>query len=317
MFDFNKISLNQIIAFSEILRDSSLLEKEFVESRYKKSAKNFDVTITFLIGIDLITIRRDRIIPRKSYIFFLSKWQKAHEPIQKYIIKYFIGPRNAFYEYLIDFFGLFRMVDDTYEFMPTPSQRLQYSGIRNFLMDLDVLSIDNDKKKYIVAKTYFEVCKQFNRLNTPSLKEFLENLRNREFIGNLAEKEVLKFEKERLTMLPFLVDKIEHVSLKDPASGYDIKSYEEVFDKHGDPIIRYIEVKAVSPWKYNFYWSRNEIQTARIRRQSYYLYLLPVIGKGKFDLSSLKIIRDPYLNTYESEKVWTRRIELFTFSLLE
>jgi len=286
MFDFDKISLNQIIVFSEIMRDTSLPEKEFIESRYKKSAKNFDITIEFLRGIDLITIGPDTIIPRKSYVSFLNKWQKAHGLIQNYIIKHFIGPRNFFYEYFVDFFALFRVVDDTYEFMPTPLQRLQYSGIRNFLMDLEVLYMDPDKKKYVVAKGYFEVCEQFNRLNSPSLDEFLKNLRNKELIGNLAEKEVLKYEKKRLTGLPFLADNIEHISLKDAASGYDIKSYEDVLDKHGNPILRYIEVKAVSPWKYRFYWTRNEIDKAKIYRQNYYLYLLPIIGKGKFDISS-------------------------------
>ncbi|MFZ5907291.1 MAG: DUF3883 domain-containing protein [Nitrospirota bacterium] len=315
MIDFDKLSLNQIIVFSEIMRDSALLEKEFIESRYKKSARNIDITIDFLRAINLITIRDDKIIPRKSYVSFLKKWQKGHGLIQHYIIKHFMGSQNLFYDYLMDFFALFRMVDDTYEFMPTPSQRLQYSGVRNFLIDLEVLYVEPDKKKYVIAKDYFDVCKQFNRLNVLSLDELLKNLRNKELVGNLAEKEIFKYERERLKRLPFLAKNIEHISLQDAAAGYDIKSYEDVFDTHGNPILRYIEVKAVLSWKYKFYWTRNEIEKAKIYRQKYYLYLLPVIGKGKFDTSSLKIIRDPYLDTYKNKKKWNRRIELFTFSL--
>ena len=315
MFNFEKISLNQIIAFSEIISDSSLLELEFVESKYQKSATNFDTTIEFLKGIGLITIRRTKIIPQKSYISFLTNWKQEHELLQNYIIKHFIAPRNSFYKYLMDFFSLFRKFDDIYEYTPTISHRLQYSGIRNFLIELEVLCMDRDNKKYIVAKNYFEVFNRLNKINQLALDDFLANLKNRERIGNLAEKEIIQYEKERLANLPFLTYTIEHISLEDAAAGYDIKSYEDVLDKHDKPILRYIEVKAVSPWKYKFYWTRNEIEKAKIYRRKYYLYLLPVIGKYKFDVQSLKIIRDPYLHTYKNKKEWARRIELFTFSL--
>ncbi len=314
MIDFEKISLTQIIAFSEVVKASSLKEKEFVEAGYKKIAANYDTTITFLTEIGLLVMRGDKIILHDSYISCLAKWQQSNGVLQNYIVRKFIGPKHSFSEYLIDFFALFRNVGDSYEFKPTISQRLKYSGLRNLLMELEVLRLDKNKKKYVVAKDYFRLFARLNKYNHLSIDGYLENLKNKELIGNLAEMEILKYEKARLANFPQLVKAIEHISRLNVAAGYDIKSYEDVFDKHEKPILRYIEVKAVSPWNFRFYWTRNEIEKAESYRSNYYLYLVPLISKNKCDMKSLKIIRDPYLHIYKKTKAWPRRIELMTFS---
>ena len=43
-----------------------------------------------------------------------------------------------------------------------------------------------------------------------------------------------------------------------------------------DECLDYIEVKAVSPNTFTFYWSQREVDVAKVLGQHYYLYLLPV-----------------------------------------
>ena len=74
-----------------------------------------------------------------------------------------------------------------------------------------------------------------------------------------------------------------------------------------------IEVKAVSPYDYRFFWSRNEVEKAQETGNSYYLYLLPVITQYSFDISSLEIIRNPYQNIFLKNDKWNKKEEVFSF----
>jgi hypothetical protein len=71
-------------------------------------------------------------------------------------------------------------------------------------------------------------------------------------------------------------------------------------------------VKAVSPIDFKFYWSRNEIETARVYGPNYFLYLVPVF-KGGFDLQKLKIIQNPFKRVYSAKKSWLRQEEVIAF----
>jgi len=48
MFEFEKISVQQIFVFSEIVNESSLSQKEFIEKTYLRNATHFDETVNFL-----------------------------------------------------------------------------------------------------------------------------------------------------------------------------------------------------------------------------------------------------------------------------
>ena len=126
---------------------------------------------------------------------------------------------------------------------------------------------------------------------------------------------LFRSEKKRLSQFSRLAGRIEHTAIKNVAAGYDIKSFDGELNENGNDVQRYIEVKAVSLWDYGFNWTRNEIEKSKYYSKDYYLYLLPVMSTNKFDLESLKIIRDPYSNVYKNENEWIRTDELLAFSL--
>ncbi len=97
------------------------------------------------------------------------------------------------------------------------------------------------------------------------------------------------------------VYKVEHVAAGTPFACYDIKS---VTVSGSDTVPRYIEVKAVPPYSYQFYWTRSEVETAQLLREKYFLYLLPVTISGGFDLKKILVVNDPYTSVYQNSETW-------------
>lgn len=318
MFQFENISLNNIVTFSDIMNNLSTLKKEFIKNNYSKTASHFEETVKFLKDLNLIKIEKAKILPTLKYKTFLNRFRKSR--LQNPITRDFLLDRLLYYktsitEYLNDYLSFFHKVGHQYVFIPTTTLRLKYKGLRNFLMDLEFIYLDSSKKKYIVSNKYSIMLTKFKESQLLSLHDFLKIREKKEKIGREAELQIITHEKNRLSQYPLLTKNIEHISIKDVQAGFDIKSFENKFDEKGDPIPRYIEVKAVSPWDYNFFWSRNEIEKAKLYKKQYYLYLLPVTNKKEFNLNALKIISDPYSWIYKKESEWLRTDELLSFSL--
>ena len=82
-------------------------------------------------------------------------------------------------------------------------------------------------------------------------------------VGLEAEALVIEMEKRRLAAVPGLADRIVHIAQTVVNAGYDIESCEVAPDIAGVYAPRYIEVKTFKANSPVFYWSRNEIDTAR------------------------------------------------------
>jgi len=310
MFRFEKISLKQIKVLLEILAKSTLKEREFIKEKYLKMSSNFEETVEFLNMIGLIGKNRNRISPRLLDQSILNK----KEETRKLLIDSFIIQKNPYTDYIMGFFSLFNLINQRYEFKPSTAQRLKYSGLRNFLIDLEFLRYDSAHKKYIISDEYFHIYSELRKRFQLSLGKFLKIIQKQDKISKAAELEIIKYEKKRLFDFPNLAKKVEHISVKNVLAGYDIKSYTENV-RSGNHLPRYIEVKVVSVIDYRFFWTRNEIECAKLYGKNYYLYLIPVLSSNKFDLDNMIIIKNPYLNVYRKEDKWLRKVELIEFFL--
>lgn len=317
MNTFEQIKLNQLLTFSEIVNNTTLFEKEFIEKKYIRKSTNFNSTFDFLKILGLIATKNKQIILKSKYKTFLKELNKKNKNqfFRAFFLNELLGKKSDFSYFIYDFLMQFNLINNKYEFKPTITQRLKYSGLRNLFMELNFLYLNPTIKKYIISDDYFLFFKKLIESYNQQLDKFLKNIKNKEEIGKAAELEIIQYEKNRLSLNPFLIEKIEHIAIKDVGAGYDIKSFNIRKGKNGNPTSRYIEVKAVSPWDYSFYLTRNEVEKSRLYKNNYYLYLLPVIGKEKFDIIALRIIKDPYLKVYKNKKEWFKTEELFSFSL--
>jgi hypothetical protein len=318
MAHFDKLSVEQIFIFSEIIGESKLLQKEFIEKKFSKMAQNFSETVGFLEELDLIKISSNLIVLQPKFKLFLDSLTNTSQPkqmVKQFITKCVLNDKMSTSNYVTQFLSHFNFIDDHYEFMPNTSQRLEYSGLRNFLIDLEFLHLDYNETKYIIADDYALTFAEINVSRQVSPIEFLKTHQKRIEIGKAAELEIIEYEKKRLSKSPSLADKIEHTSIRDIAAGYDIKSFEEGLSGGQNPVPRFIEVKAVSYLDYRFNWTRNEMEKSKIYHKNYFLYLLPVGTGGTFNIEKLLIVNDPYSSVYKDESRWNRTDELMSFSL--
>jgi hypothetical protein len=126
-----------------------------------------------------------------------------------------------------------------------------------------------------------------------------EQLQARNAIGVDAESEVVSFERRRLDVY---ADRVFHIAPLNQGAGYDIESVTVENDTQLFP--RFIEVKAVSPDTRRFFWTANEVATAKRLSRWYYLYLLPTASGGAFDFSALQIVRDPIEVIFGERSRW-------------
>lgn len=151
------------------------------------------------------------------------------------------------------------------------SLSLSFSGIRNVLYSQGFfIKLNNSRSNQFYINSQYdsllsEHCKKSRKkMSLDILKKELENNAK---AGEEAELFVMSFEKKRVGSP--LCNDIRRISEIDVMAGYDIVSFDSCQSQRAD---RFIEVKAVS--KSGFYWSKNEIEIAQLKGESYYIYLV-------------------------------------------
>ena len=149
---------------------------------------------------------------------------------------------------------------------------LGFSAIRNVLLNQEFLVAKkiNQIAYFYVAKKYEKLLARF--IKGSRIKLTLEGLRKKlegdALAGEKAEQFVLAYEKARLGRE--LAERVQLISEIDVCAGYDIISF---IDSRSTDYDCYIEVKAVSH-DMEFYWSKNEYETAKLHGSHYRLYLV-------------------------------------------
>jgi hypothetical protein len=151
-----------------------------------------------------------------------------------------------------------------------------HDGIGLWLIEFGVVWRDRIESRYWqVAPENRQSFVAAAGLATPrrakSAVQLAEELAEQALIGAAAETWVVEFEQRRLARHP-LCEQIRRISEEDVAAGYDVLSFASVTSLHHD---RFIEVKGHGAIK-RFYWSRNEIATAREFGEDYALYLVDI-----------------------------------------
>ena len=174
---------------------------------------------------------------------------------------------------------------------------LAASTVRNVLISQGFLIVERDVQgtKFYIAPEFDTLvakhCKASRKqLSLERLKKILEA---NELAGEKAEQYVLCFEKKRIGQP--LCDSIKRISEVDASAGYDIVSYDSC---QSQTIDRFIEVKAIS--NSGFYWSRNEYEIAKLKGESYYLYLVE-LGRINDLGYSPEMIQNPAQSVMESD----------------
>ena len=175
---------------------------------------------------------------------------------------------------------------------------LSLSSLRNVLISQGFLipSRDTEMTRFYISPTYeiliAKHCKARRKLL--SLKQLKRQLEENELAGEKAEEFVFEYERKRLGQP--LSEKVRRISEIDVTAGYDIVSFDS--NQSAGPE-RFIVVKAVS--NIGFYWSRNEYEIAKLKGDTYYLYLVNLNRINEQNYSP-KMIQNPAINIMDTDE---------------
>lgn len=140
-----------------------------------------------------------------------------------------------------------------------------------------------------ITSEYEKIFEDYQKKNKTgvSLEKLKKQLENQAIQGERAEQFVLQYEEQRLKGHPY-IGKIKQISVIDVAAGYDILSFNDCCSERLD---RFIEVKSYQG-NPHFYWSQNEIETAKLYENHYFIYLVDALRVDEPEYEP-RIIQNP------------------------
>ncbi|MGB8647648.1 MAG: DUF3883 domain-containing protein [Anaerolineae bacterium] len=311
--------LFKALSLSESQKLSDL--KRYCTSNHFSIGRSFDGTIKLLefmgfidVFDDIVSINKQLFDPAKI------KHQEAYLEQDVFIQHLFASLRRE--NRLADFIKPDALRRDSAKglfYVKESLIPLRFFGIRNLLISLEFFGRDlafksnnlfvNPNSTKLFETLVVDSLRDQNqqRKRRFLLSELKAKLDRQEDLGEEAEIFVLDFEKKRLEGHS-TVERIQRVSENYVNAGFDIESFNDIESVFVD---RFIEVKSYSGIVI-FYWSRNEIETAKELADKYFLYL---VDRSKISQPSYlpKIFQNPYQKIFENE-FWKKESEVWKIS---
>jgi hypothetical protein len=302
-------SLAKLLALAEVLQsiDPELRRETYVKRRYEDLTTDFELSLDYfkLLGFVVVKDGIINLLPELRKI--IEKGELNSQHFKNAVVNNLLSEKISS-DYLNEFYNLFKKTDGSMVLKLSLDERLKYSDLRNLFVELGTIKYLPSTDLYKVDSLQIQKFQNASERTRRSMSEeqLLKQLENQKTLGTDAELLIIEYEHRRLSAEPSLASKVGHTAKSDVGAGYDILSW-ELHNKEK----RYIEVKAVSPDNFQFYWSKNEIDTALRLGKRYFLYLVPV-NSGKFNLSSMEIVQDPHKNVFRDKKHWSKAEKIYT-----
>ena len=306
---FDSSQLKNSLSLISVLMDIDLVIKSVIQQRFNQEAMNFDETLSFLQTLGIVETSEKNLQLNDDFEKLARNSDK--NTIQNQILDLIQKTNNPYQAEILKYLSKYRLKDGGIEYRPDDINRGEYNDVRNFLIEVGVVEYVHGTDKYVVKPEHihlFALAIENTATYTPA--KLKRKLIEKDKIGSAAELAVLKYEKDRVG--PEYEKLVKHISVKNEAAGYDIKSVTVAGD-NTEP--RYIEVKAVSPDSYRFYWSQNEIRVGELLNTNYYLYLLPFRSKMEFTIDKIKIISSPIRVIIDNSDTWNVEPDVVCCSL--
>lgn len=177
---------------------------------------------------------------------------------------------------------------------------LSFANLRNTLISQGFFEVTRDDMRtaFYIGLDYENLissfCKQKKKII--GIEQLRKQIEKNNKSGEQAEFYALQYEKKRMGQHPQMQE-IKIISNIDVCAGYDIVSFNSNNSYEYD---RFIEVKAVSNSN-SFYWSLNELNTAKLKGKQYYIYLVD-LKRAAEDTYVPAIINDPASVLFRSDE---------------
>lgn len=209
-------------------------------------------------GLDFVELNPEK-------LFNLSKSQKS------YLLRkcYMDGPIRRHLKKCLESFIASQNLIVWNELDGTPMGEFQW--VADHMRQLGVFN--RTEFGYEVNATYVETISEF--MNEPkgwTEDQYLKWLKEKKELGDLAERLVLEFERERLLIKGLMPESkcVRMISKIRVSAGYDLESFDG--KAKNMKFDRFIEVKGSKGQDVRFFWTPNEIAVAKELGEKYWIY---------------------------------------------
>lgn len=296
---FNKV----LISLSDLNREGDSCSVKSLISQCKSIASggqigDYDLVIDYCKQCGLIQIKKDSVIISSLGQKFLDANRERFFEIneaQKNIIAERIIFRGSWNQHARELFEFFapNYKKATYELSVVDSfLSMKQNTTAHFFKYLGILQEDGNLIS--VTKKYTELVYHLTADSKAISEQQLEKIlmENRK-LGAQAEIAVVEFEKQRLRKLgkTLHAELVKRISTINTSAGYDIESFDGTTEEFVPN--RFIEVKATQSEEFRFYWSNNEMNIAKKKRDVYWIYFMKAFKEDKPQETNPIMIQNP------------------------
>ncbi|MCY3674871.1 MAG: DUF3883 domain-containing protein [Paracoccaceae bacterium] len=294
---FSNLQYSHVCSLLDLLDKIKLNKLSNIQRLFDENSQGFDEVVSFLTEINILVLGDSTLSLNLDFANKDKDFRRAE------IIQRVLGIKNKYRNEIFGYIGQFSFNQGKISYRPPDQKRSSESDVRNFLIDIGMVRLVQVRgiEEYVLLPEYVSLYVSARNNTNFTSPELLENkIEAQNELGFAAEEKIVEHERDRVGQIH--AHKVDHISKRNCAAGYDILSL--TIEKDSTIVPRFIEVKAVPTKSFQFFWSKNEVEIARKLKDWYFLYLLPVGNEGKFEINNLMMISNPCDNLLKSNSNW-------------
>jgi hypothetical protein len=270
----------------------------------------YDGCVELAIKIEVLIFDGDTISINKNFSGFLNSVNQVSDKFIEYLFHTLKNDEDFHKIFCSEYLSY----DIIYKSLQISNSAfgLKFSNFKQLLIDFGAIKIHPtvEINSYIINSRYKKL---FDKTVLPEIKKrkigieaFKKAMELQQIYGEEAEKFVVEFENKRLNYRK----EIDWVAQYIVNEGYDVASYDNSSD---DLQNRFIEVKSYDGDIPYFFWSRNEYNVAKRKKEQYWVYL--VNRKQMKDEGYEPMMeQNPYENILKNDS-WNKEVDKYKIQM--
>lgn len=233
---FEDLQWTHVLTLVDLLRECDIQASHHIEKRYRERGSHFAQTLAFLTRIGLIKQLKGALVLQEQLL------GTYNTNVHSVVLNRLVFSKSRYGSEVCRYLTKYTLTGDKVSYRSNERVRSEESAVRNFLMEMGVITYVTHADNYVVSPEHLDFYVQMReKLLHCSPLRLTAEMEVQDEIGLAAEKAVVAAEKERVGQ--GLSHYVQHVALCNVAAGYDVLSV--AAETPTDTTTRYIEVKAV------------------------------------------------------------------------
>lgn len=293
------VTLEGVVTLVDLFGGHLEIERILLERRFRERARGFEEVLKFLESMNSM---RDngKTIQRRSKLSEMQKMlEKGQQIFKEQLVRRVLRSSTSYGKDMRKVLSEFRIRSGR-PYLNPQTLSLYNDTARDLLLEAGIIELDHETETYTINEDFDSEFIKARYSHGTSPEELHRRIQKNMEIGLAAEVKVVEYEQKMVGTIDST--KVIHIALHNTDAGFDIASMRR--ENEIDRIqMRMIEVKAVSPIDWRFVFTKNERRVAIENKDTYFLYLVPVM-EGKPTVEKMKIIQNPMKELVDPNK-WT------------